>query len=181
MPLDPRLKGAAPKGNPIGRFAPPAARALFSPQPVTPNVVPGSSGLTPAMAPSAPADPAQADDGDEGSEQADTSAPEAPGGPAPVAPVNQAPVLPAASRPQTPTTSAAPQSESSNPLTGSTNSVPAGQSTPINLPHSAGEGDMQRSFSNPTSAQLYGSYVKNLFGTKGAKPLTGLRRTSAVY
>lgn len=75
--------------------------------------------------------------------------------------------------PVTPTTARAPQTESKNPLTGDNNTVPAGQTTDF----TGGIGAFQKQFTNPTSANIYDSYVKNLFGPKAQKPRTGLRRT----
>jgi len=72
------------------------------------------------------------------------------------------------------------QTEASNPLTGTTANTPGGGTTQPIIP--GGTGDMQRSFSNPTSSDIYGSYVKNLFSPKGSpspKARTGLRRAPA--
>lgn len=73
-----------------------------------------------------------------------------------------------------------PQTERVNPLTGDNSKVVPGQSTSFTPPppvHVGGEGSYMRSFSNPTSAGIYDSYVKNLFGSNtpnraGKSPLS---------
>lgn len=87
-----------------------------------------------------------------------------------------------------PTTEAAPQTESNNPLTGDDNAQPGGTTDQIDpgsalglkqrgastpkgtdaLPESkgglGGTGIYARQFANPRAADLYGSYVKKIFG-----------------
>lgn len=79
--------------------------------------------------------------------------------------------------PAMPAPAAAPQqTERANPLVGDSNSIPGGSSEAI-----APVGTAAPKFTNPTSAGIYRSYVKNLFAPKTGKvaPRTGLRRAPA--